>query len=200
MRIRSKLLLLIYGIVILSLICVIVFAILFSGLSHGKYVYDEETGIGAPWNMHGMLRTVFEEDRSTNRQLDSDVFLIADDSGVIYYLNPSVSFHSDHLSGSDILQLITSYYTDRGLVFTRYQYKDSSGTLVYFSRWLSNVSNRMTQVISSVILISIFFLVVPALLGMRIVTKLRRNLITLENGIVSISDGVTDISFSEKEI
>lgn len=199
MRIRSKLLLLIYGIVILSLICVIVFAILFSGLSHGKYVYDEETGIGAPWNMHGMLRTVFEEDRSTNRQLDSDVFLIADDSGVIYYLNPSVSFHSDHLSGSDILQLITSYYTDRGLVFTRYQYKDSSGTLVYFSRWLSNVSNRMTQVISSVILISIFFLVVPALLGMRIVTKLRRNLITLENGIVSISDGVTDISFSEKE-
>ena len=73
MRIRSKLLLLIYGIVILSLICVIVFAILFSGLSHGKYVYDEETGIGAPWNMHGMLRTVFEEDRSTNRQLDSDV-------------------------------------------------------------------------------------------------------------------------------
>lgn len=199
MKIRSKLLLLIYGIVIPSLLCVIIFAILFSGLSHGEYIYDEETGIGAPWNMHGLLRTVFEEGGSVNRQLDSDIFLVVDDDGLIYYLNPKVPFHSNHLTASDILQLITSYYTDRGLVFTRYQYKNSSGTLVYYSRWLSNVSNRMTQVISGVILLSLFFLIVPALLGMRVVAQLRHDLRVLEKGIIAISDGVTDIVFTDEE-
>ena len=199
MKIRSNLLLVSSGIVIPSLLGGIRFALLFSGLSHGEYIYDEETGIGAPWNMHGLLRTVFEEGGSVNRQLDSDIFLVVDDDGLIYYLNPKVPFHSNRLTASDILQLITSYYTDRGLVFTRYQYKNSSGTLVYYSRWLSNVSNRMTQVISGVILLSLFFLIVPALLGMRVVAQLRHDLRVLEKGIIAISDGVTDIVFTDEE-
>ena len=57
----------------------------------------------------------------------------------------------------------------------------------------------MTQVISGVILLSLFFLIVPALLGMRVVAQLRHDLRVLEKGIIAISDGVTDIVFTDEE-
>lgn len=199
MKIQSKLLLMIYGVVVPSLVCVIVFAILYSGLSHGQYVYDEKTGIGAPWNMHRLIRKVFDPNSDGTISLDTDILLVADNNGTIHYLNPRIFPKNYRLSGVDVLQLITDYYTDRGLVFTRYQYKDSEGTLVYFSRWMGNVSNRMTQTIPSVILISILLLVVPAIILMRMVTKLRSDLKTLENAIVSVADGGTGISFSKED-
>lgn len=199
MKIQTKLLLLIYGIVVPSLVCVIVFAILYSGLSHGQYVYNEKTQIGAPWNMHRIIKNVFEPEEGFDVSLDSDILLVLDNSGTIHYLNPRIFSKKSLLSGSDVLQLITDYYTDRGLVFTRYQYKDSYGTLIYFSRWMGKVSNRMTQVIPSVILISIFLLVVPAVLSMRVVTRLRSSLKTLEGAISSVADGVTDVVFSDED-
>lgn len=199
MKIQSKLLLLIYGIVVPSLVCVIVFAILYSGLSHGQYVYNEKTQIGAPWNMHRLVKKVFESADGNDVSLDSEILLVLDNSGKIHYLNPRIFTKKNLLSGSDILQLITDHYTDRGLVFTRYQYKDSYGTLIYFSRWMGKVSNRMTQVIPSVILISIVLLVVPAILSMRVVTKLRSSLKTLEKAIASVAAGQIDTAFSEEE-
>lgn len=199
MKIQTKLLLLIYGIVVPSLVCVIVFAILYSGLSHGQYIYNEKTQIGAPWNMHRIIKNVFEPSDDTDVSLDSDILLVIDNSGTIHYLNPRIFTKKNLLSGSDVLQLITDYYTDRGLVFTRYQYKETYGTLIYFSRWMGKVSNRMTQVIPSVILISIFLLVVPAILSVQVATKLRSSLKTLERAIVSVAAGQTDAAFSEEE-
>lgn len=199
MKIQNKLLLLIYGIIVPSLICVIVFALLYTGLSHGQYFYNEKTQIGAPWNMHRLLRSVFEPSQEGEAALNSDVLLVLDNNGAIHYLNPRVFPQDESLQQVDVLRLITDYYTDRGLVFTRYQYKESYGTLIYFSRWMGKVSNRLAQVIPSVILFSIFLLVVPVVLAMRVVTQLRSDLNKLTQAIACVSTGQTDSLFSEKE-
>lgn len=201
MKIQSKLLLLIYGVILPPLFCLVLFGFLYGRLSSNPLDPNNQDSQSFG-HITRLVNHLLEDNPQCGEDhlFMEDIFCLIEKDGSIRYINPLVMKDPpEYLTGNELLQIVLKHKKDVGLVFSPYQYDNFDGTLIYFSRWFGPLSSRLIQFIPTIILLSIFVLIIPAALGMRFVVQLRYSIQTLEKAIFSVADGTSQINFSKDD-